>query len=81
MSIKRTALVSAIAAAALLGFGASPAVAQIPLQPSTPAPVASTPNTPSGQPIYIPSSTGSADGLLSSGSGDPCHFLPVSCSY
>jgi hypothetical protein len=72
MSIRRVAL-SAIAAAAVLGFGASPALAQIPLQPAAPAPVTSPPGPPSAQPIYIPSSTGSVDTLSAAMGGGPCN--------
>jgi len=71
LSIRRIALGSAIIGVLGLGFGASPALAQIPLQPTAPTPVASTPNIPSGQPIYIPFSTGSA-GLLSASGGSSC---------
>jgi len=69
MSLKRLALVSTIAAA-VLGFGASPALAQIPLQPAAPAPAASTPGTLSGKPVYVPAptaqpvATGSSTALL-----------------
>ncbi|MBU3061069.1 hypothetical protein KO481_05985 [Nocardia sp. NEAU-G5] len=48
MSVKRSILFSTIAAAALLGFAAAPAVAQIPLQPAAPAPVASSPQLSTG---------------------------------
>ncbi len=66
MSVKRLAL-SSVIAVAVLGFGASPALAQIPLQPAAPAPapVTSTSDIPSGQPVYIPGPSGSAECLFS----------------